>query len=283
MKEIVEDTTLLESLVQAGESRSDSTESPISPDAVLGNIFVFIMAGYKTSSSTLTYALILLACRPDIQQQLQVDLDRIFGDRTSDQFSYDTDLTKLLDGYVGAIFNETLRLYAPLPFIPKATQETPKPITIGSQVYSVPANTLCLMNTIATHRNPKYWPESKHTSADGPPYPVSNFEPSRWLSGQPGGDSAPKGALFSPKPGSYLPFSEGYRSCIGKRFAQVQFCSAMAGIFKEFSVELGVDKEDGAAWAQAKAHAEFELSTGMTFDMSLHMSGEVPLRFVKRS
>ena len=33
------------------------------------------MAEYETSVNTLTYAIALLVCRPDLQQELQADLD----------------------------------------------------------------------------------------------------------------------------------------------------------------------------------------------------------------
>jgi cytochrome P450 len=138
-------------------------------------MFVFIMAGYKTSACTLIYALILLACHSNFQAQLHGELDQNLGTRELYDFSYDTDMPQLVDGYVGAVFDENLRLYPPLPFAPKTTEAASKTIHIGDENFLVPANTLCPMNTNATHMNPKYWPELSHKVADGPPYPVSKF------------------------------------------------------------------------------------------------------------
>lgn len=266
---------------------TDSEIPKISPSAVLGNIFVFIMAGYETSANTLTYAISLLACRPDMQKALQADLDKILGDRPSSHWSFDADFPRILDGYVGATMNETLRLYTVLPFFPKTTRETPKSFSLNGRDYTVPADTLILMNTSATHRNPKYWPAAVPTAGDGPPYPVSSFDPSRWLSRDNGTSS------FSPTPGSYVPFSDGPRACMGKRFAQAQFCAVMAALFKDYSVELAIDGGQAAGgapgngvrqslWDNARREAERELSTGVGFLMSLKMKGKIPLRLVKR-
>ncbi len=276
-----------ESFVQAGQESANSETSKISPAAVLGNIFVFIMAGYETSANTLTYAIALLACRPDIQRALQADLDAIIGSHSISQWSFDGDFPRILNGYVGATMNETLRLYTVLPFFPKTTRETPRTFSMNGRDYTVPADTLILMNTSATHRNPKYWPAAIPTAKDGPPYPVSSFDPSRWLSK----DKAT--SAFSPMPGSYIPFSDGPRACMGKRFAQAQFCAVIAALFKDYSVELAIDDSRAAKesssrgvrqslWDDARRKAEQELSTGVGFFMSLKMNGKIPLRLVKR-
>lgn len=252
---------------------------------MLGNIFIFILAGHETSANTLMYAITLLACRPSLQKALQVNLDDIFGNRPSSQWSFETDFPKLLDGPVGAIMNETLRLYSVLPFLPKTTETTPKSLTIKDRSYVVPANTLIMINTSATHRNPKYWPAIVPNAADAPPYPVSSFDPFRWLQKDP--KKRMNTTLFSPKPGSYIPFAEGPRACMGKRFAQAQFCAVIAKIFKEYTVELAVDSKakgvnSESLWQNAINSAESELSKGVGFLTSLKMKGKVPLRIAKR-
>lgn len=249
---------------------------------------MFIIAGHETSANTLTYAIILLACRPDFQRDLQADLDKIFGSRSQREWSYKRDFTKLLDGYVGAVMNETLRLYTVIPFIPKTTEAIPQTLNLGNKTYLVPENTLCLINTSATHRHPKYWPEANPTATDGPPYPVSSFDPSHWL--KPRANKDTENDCFRPEPGSYIPFAEGPRACLGKRFAQVQFCSMIATIFKDYSVELAVNNngkhetlaERSGLWERARRDAERELSTGVGFLLSLKMTGKVPLRLVRR-
>lgn len=80
-------------------------------------------AGYETSANTLTYTIALLACRPVFQKALQADFDKILGNRPLNSWSFDIDFPHILNGYVGATMNETLRFYTVLPFFPKTTSE----------------------------------------------------------------------------------------------------------------------------------------------------------------
>ncbi|RAL64937.1 hypothetical protein DID88_001528 [Monilinia fructigena] len=70
---------LLDALITAGE---DKNENRIPYSAILGNIWVFILGGYHTSSNTLHFILILLAIFPDVQETLQGSLDSLFADRS---------------------------------------------------------------------------------------------------------------------------------------------------------------------------------------------------------
>jgi cytochrome P450 len=106
---------------------------------------------------------------------------------------------------------------------------------------------------------------------------------------------APPG-LFKPVKGAYLPFSEGHRSCLGRRFAQVEFMAVMASILQKWSVELAVDEMDGgkdsdenpdenkARWHRARCKARDALNSQMTTVITLQLKTgvTVPVRFVRR-
>lgn len=93
-----------------------------------------------------------------------------------------------------------------------------------------------------------------------------------------------------------MPFSDGYRSCLGRRFAQIEILAVIAVIFKTWSVELDVseymsdaefekasDEEKRKAWKKADAHARDLLQNGMMTIITHQMrSGKVPFRFCKR-
>lgn len=96
-------------------------------------------------------------------------------------------------------------------------------------------------------------------------------------------------SLLNPRPGSYIPFSDGHRGCLGKRFALVELVAVVSRIFKEYRVELAFDCPADASeeyrrkkWEEAREKAEREMSLGVKFKLSLRMTGHVPIRFAKR-
>ncbi|KAF2272122.1 cytochrome P450 [Westerdykella ornata] len=104
--------------------------------------------------------------------------------------------------------------------------------------------------------------------------------------------------LFKPPKGAYIPFSDGYRSCIGRRFAQVELLACFAVIFSAWSVELAVDewasdevvermprggRERKDVWECAWRRADRALARGLSSIITLQLRGEsVPIRLVRR-
>lgn len=129
-----------------------------------------MFAGHEANANTLTLAIFLLACYPEIQLSLQAEIDAILKSRSVSQSSYQRDFPILRESLVGAVINETLRLFTILPYIPKKTPRNPQTISVGNQVHVLPANTLILISTSATHRHPKYWPEPQNPlGGESPP------------------------------------------------------------------------------------------------------------------
>jgi cytochrome P450 len=302
---------------------------------VLGNIFIFMFAGHEANANTLTFIFLLLACHPRIQRLVQSDIDRILGSsKTSTATSpspaiphsipadlaldYDSHFGPLMASHLGATINEAGRLFTVLPYIPKTVPRAsgPQTVTVEGKPHLIPVDTLVLINTSATHRNPKYWPRSAQVeragkSQGGMPHAVAAFDPGFWRGGREDQEEekkkkekrkvaeATEDAFLKPEPGSYVPFSDGSRGCLGKRFALVELCAVLARILSEWSVELVADtgmqvcesekekrshgREDReTAWRAARRKAEVQLSDGVKFDMSLRIMGSVPVRFVKR-
>jgi cytochrome P450 len=141
-----ESETLLENLVRAGTPELRLSDVSISPAVVLGNIFVFILAGHKTSANTFAFALTLLACRPQFQRALQADLNKTLGGWAATKLVYPTDHAKLMSGHVGALMKEALRLYSVLPFLPKINKDKPQVLIYKAQGYTLAADTLTMRN-----------------------------------------------------------------------------------------------------------------------------------------
>ncbi|KAJ3048626.1 hypothetical protein HK097_010371 [Rhizophlyctis rosea] len=231
---------LLSSLVEA--TRAGNEGQGLSESEVLGNVFIFMFAGHETTAGTLAYALALLAFYPEKQQRLHEEIDRVLGGKHP-AYKQQAELT-----YTLAIMNEVLRVYPPVVGIPKSTNAQTQNQSLYSTVsgkLTIPPNTYISVHAMALHHNAKAW---------GPDPLV--FRPERWLkegaesnphsrSGTPlpqdlngasvdGGLVADPNTLRKPAPGSFVPFSEGARGCIGKRFAQVEFVAALAMIAQRY-------------------------------------------------
>jgi len=204
--------------------------------------------------------------------------------------------------------NEELRLIPPVVSIPKCTK-TAQPLTLDSRRVVVPANTFVNLLSVASHRDPKYWLSNKQ------PNDLNDFRPERWLVKSDGHEQhdvatsdgedygGPQGediasSLLRPRKGSYYPFSEGPRACLGRRFAQVEVLAVLAMIFKDYSVELAVDEfatdeevermpegggERRAVWEKARTRATGLLKDGMGTIITIQMrDGTVPMRLVRK-
>jgi hypothetical protein len=102
--------------------------------------------------------------------------------------------------------------------------------------------------------------------------------------------------LYAPPKGAYIPFSDGYRACLGRRFAQVEVLACLAVIFQKYSVELAVDKyatdeevermsdeEKKEVWEKAADDCRDLMLNGCGVIITLQMrNGAVSVRFVPR-
>ena len=299
----------------------------LTDEYILGNAFVFILAGHETAANTIHFTLIHLAMKVVAQRHLQKDLDRVLQGRPIGEWDYERDIPSLFNGMAGAVMNETLRLVPPVTIIPKSVGKThAQPLNVDGKKCMVPADCYVNLNAVAVHRNPKYWPLGPPSNPEHPIHPTSNtdndleeFRPERWLldsdltqshSSLPSAENSNNetsdlgvsdipdtaSSLFRPIKGAYIPFSEGYRACLGRRFAQVQVLTVIAVIFSQYSVELAVDQwatdeevermsveEKRIVWNKARREVERLMRDGMGSIFTLQMrNGKVPVRFVKR-
>lgn len=71
------------------------------------NIFLFMLAGFETTSTFLAYSTAVLVQHPDIQEKLQKELDENFSE-PSEIFDYDK-IAQL--SYMDLFIREVLRMY----------------------------------------------------------------------------------------------------------------------------------------------------------------------------
>ncbi|XP_011689994.1 PREDICTED: probable cytochrome P450 6a20 [Wasmannia auropunctata] len=72
--------------------------------------YIFFLAGFETSSTTMTYALYEMAQHQDIQDKVREEIDEVLA--KYDNLTYDA-VNEML--YLHKVINETMRKYPPLP------------------------------------------------------------------------------------------------------------------------------------------------------------------------
>ena len=172
---------------------------------------------------------------------------------------------------------ETMRLYPPVTSIPKWTGNTPSRLVHGDRTYVLPPKVSVTLDANALHYSEEYWGKD-----------VREFHPQRWDARNAESFLAQNADLpglsvsgleyrsvHKPVRGAYIPFSDGFRACLGKKFAQVEFVVAMAVLFGRYRVEL----EDNTS--KGRMDAERVLRESLSV-VTLAMQESVPLRFVRR-
>ncbi|KAI3340664.1 cytochrome P450 [Ustulina deusta] len=299
------------------QDKQDGNKAGIQLDdsEIIGNAFIMFLAGHETTANVMHFTMLELANNPAAQRRLQQDIDTILG-RDSDPatWNYEANVGAMQASMIGAVMNETLRVMPPVVEVPKKTTPTKEQaITVDGVRHILPPNTYLGLCVIASQRNPRAWP-ARPSKITGAPDDLDDWVPERWFrpslgedekqnSDLPetedfGGYAGPdtSASMFRPMRGSYIPFSEGPRSCLGRRLAIVEVLAALAFIFQKYSIENAVDdwasNDEVARMDQDQKETLYKKAIQRSRDviatsearitLKLHNAQHVPLRLVKR-
>ncbi|KAF7197265.1 Cytochrome P450 monooxygenase [Pseudocercospora fuligena] len=251
-------TSLLEAMIRANETGKDEGHKLWLTDSELyGNIFVFNLAGYETTSSTFTFALSYLAAYPEIQEWVREEIDIHY---TPSKQRYTENFPKLVRTL--AIMYETLRLASHTPMFVKTPNDrtTIRITTPNSSSIEVNPGTLIGFNNYGAHLSPK-WGQNPEI-----------FDPTRFIANN---------RLVVPENVLYLPWMAGPRVCPGKKFSQVEFVGLMADILKSWRVETVRKEGESEEMAREKLLSVLDEKY---FHVSCHLKrpGMGEVRFVRR-
>ncbi|KAJ7775694.1 cytochrome P450 [Mycena maculata] len=208
------------------KAEGDGAELHMDRNEVVAQMNVLLIAGYETTSISLTWALIELARNPEKQAKLREELVQ-FGpaDPTWDQ------LGSALP-YLESTVLEILRLHPP---IAQTTREAlvddimpiGEPITTksGQRVdrIAIPKGTILSVPIRCINRAEVFWGPS-----------AKAFEPERWLTL----NDDPLRAKEIQGHRHLLTFLDGPRTCLGKAFALAEFKAALLVLVKNFVFEF---------------------------------------------
>uniref|UniRef100_A0A8C1ZYR0 Thromboxane-A synthase n=1 Tax=Cyprinus carpio TaxID=7962 RepID=A0A8C1ZYR0_CYPCA len=180
-------------------------------DEIVGQSFIFLLAGYETSSNTLAFTCYLLALHPECQKKLQEEVDEFFSRHETADYSNVQELK-----YLDMVISESLRLYPPAF---RVARDVDQDTVVNGQL--LPKGSSLEISTGYLHYDPEHWTEPE------------KFIPERFT---------PE-AKASRHPFVYLPFGAGPRSCVGMRLAQLEIKMALLHIFRRFNVMACEDTE----------------------------------------
>lgn len=216
------DKSIIELLIKAEDAEIGLR---MSHEEVVAQMKVLLLAGYETTSISLTWALLELARNPDIQTKLREELLAFPGEASYDQFA-----NKL--PYLDAVVHEILRVHSPVIELNRvATEDDIIPLSepvltrSGELVdsISVAKGTRIGISVACMNRSSAFW------GLD-----AKKFRPERWIEGA----DIPKKAQEIQGYRNLLTFSDGPRTCLGKAFAITELKAVLSVLVKSFAFEM---------------------------------------------
>jgi cytochrome P450 len=193
----------LVSYLLADSTRQNETKCPMDLVAARNEAIVMFMAGHETTANSLAWTWYLLNHSPRVGEKLRQELDSVLGGRHATL----DDVANL--PYTRAIFEESLRLYPPVPVLSRESRE--EDVIRKKQVAK---GTIMLVVPWLLHRHELFWENPNH------------FIPERFL-----GETRPDKFV-------YLPFSVGRRVCLGLRFGLSEGIICLANLAQRFEASL---------------------------------------------
>ncbi|RDB24803.1 hypothetical protein Hypma_007792 [Hypsizygus marmoreus] len=226
---------LFSSLLDANDM--DVGEAKLSVSELIGNIFIFLVAGHETTAHTLCFTFAMLALYQEEQEILYQHVTTVLSDGRTPTYEDMPLLTQSM-----AVFNETLRMFPPVTGIPKESAEDTTLTTTNADgektVVPVPKGANIMIDVPGLHYNPRYWEDPE------------SFKPSRFL-----GDW-PRDA--------FLPFSAGARACLGRKFFETEGIAILTMLVSRYKIEIKEEPEFARETFEQKKSRVLNARAGLT-------------------
>jgi cytochrome P450 len=172
---------------------------------LLDQLGVMFLAGHETTASALTWAFFILAMQPEVVARIRAEVQAVVGEGP---IAFEQ-VKKL--AYTRSVFRETLRLYPPITFIPRVAAEATR---IGA--CRVKKGAMIMIAPWVIQRHASFW-------RDPHAFDPERFAPDR------------ESEIV---PGTYLPFGQGPRVCVGQAFATTEATLILARLTRRFDFSV---------------------------------------------
>lgn len=187
----------------------------LSDEEIKEEVDTIMFEGHDTTAAGSSFVLCLLGIHQDIQAKVYEEIKSIFGD--SDRAPTFNDTIEMK--YLERVILETLRLYPPVPIIAREVKEDVK---LASRNFTIPANTTVVIGTLKIHRCKEIYPNPTKFDPD-------NFLPERTQNRH----------YYS-----FIPFSAGPRSCVGRKYAMLKLKVLISTILRSYRMKSNLTEKD---------------------------------------
>ncbi|KAG8818645.1 hypothetical protein FRC17_010764 [Serendipita sp. 399] len=290
LNNLVRAAMLDEGDLEKGQTSSlvtSSIQKGLSDEEIIGNTYIYFLAGHETTAHSLAWTLALLAAYPEYQDEALREINQVWPS-TSASFEPFYENTSFDDyakfPYVLACYSETLRLFPPVQMIPKiaaqdvsisveTSNEAPvaaessdsksfkefDPFFTAKESYTsapqtnfvVKKDTIIMIDPPGVHYNPRYW--------ENP----DKFDPGRFMRAY--------------NKDAYIPFGVGHRACLGRKFSEVESVAMLIHLLRNYSVHLLPTSPDGSVDVDLARQKFSKASVRITLTPA-----DVPLIFRRR-
>lgn len=186
----------------------------LTEELIAAQVFVFFLAGFETSSTTLSFCLHEMAVNQDIQSRVYDEINE-----TANAYGLPLSYEAISSmKYLEQCLKETMRKYPPVQALARVCT---KQFRVPGTDLDLDVGTAVLIPVYAIHHDPQYYPEP------------DTFDPDRFAKDGDGG-----GGDNGRPAGVFLPFGDGPRICIGMRFAMLEMKLALAQFLHSYLVTL---------------------------------------------
>ncbi|KRT82367.1 cytochrome P450 [Oryctes borbonicus] len=182
-------------------------------EEISAQAFIFFIAGFETSSTTMTFCLHELAFNQDIQDKLRHEIRETYK-KNDGELTYDAIMGMK---YLDKVINETLRKFPPVAILERVCSAD---YIVPNTDLTLKAGTKVFISALGLHRDPEYYPEPER------------FDPERFSE-----ENKAKRPHCS-----FIPFGEGPRICIGLRFGMMQIKTGLSMLLNDY--RIFPDKEE---------------------------------------
>ncbi|CAF3661987.1 unnamed protein product [Rotaria sordida] len=212
MLESVSDDDFIQDQPTSTVANTETTTEPplvrkLTKHEIAANIALFMIAGYETTSTALSYIAYALATHPNEQRKLQEHIDAHFESNTEQDIPSYESITEM--DYLDMFIRETFRMY---PIIQSIINRQNSEEFHIENVGTIPVGTIITGSIYDLHFNPDLW---------GPVDPHI-FYPERFATKR--------------HPLAWVPFGAGPRNCVGMRFALLEIKELLVRLLKIYSI-----------------------------------------------